>query len=232
LRFCNYHILRIYFLALSCILYSCKKSTVDPVAIDKAYFPLQTGKYIIYDVDSIAYSNFFNSTDTFSYQIKEVVDSPYMDASNQTAYAIIRSVRADENSPWILKDIWSANLTDHTAEKVEENLRFIKLDFPVLLNKTWKGNSLINTDSSLLYLKDWDYEYTEVNTIITVDTMQFDSVVTVTQLNEQNVIQKMIFVEKYARSIGLIYKEQQNIETQPGQYLNGYILTMIIREYN
>ncbi len=161
-----------------------------------------------------------------------MVDSPYMDASNQTAYAIIRSVRADENSPWILKDIWSANLTDHTAEKVEENLRFIKLDFPVLLNKTWKGNSLINTDSSLLYLKDWDYEYTEVNTIITVDTMQFDSVVTVTQLNEQNVIQKMIFVEKYARSIGLIYKEQQNIETQPGQYLNGYILTMIIREYN
>ncbi len=121
---------------------------MQPVDIDKAYFPLQTGKYIIYDVDSIAYSNFFNSTDTFSYQIKEMVDSPYMDASNQTAYAIIRSVRADENSPWILKDIWSANLTDHTAEKVEENLRFIKLDFPVLLNKTWKGNSLINTDSN------------------------------------------------------------------------------------
>lgn len=128
--------------------------------------------------------------------------------------------------------MWSANLTDHTAERVEENLRFIKMDFPVLLNKSWKGNSLINSDSTLLYLKDWDYEYTEVNTMTTVDTMQFDSIVTVTQLNEQNAIEKLIFLEKYARSVGMIYKEQQNIETQPGQYPNGYILTMIIREYN
>jgi hypothetical protein len=232
MRFFRSHNFLICILILICILFSCKKTSIDPVAVDQAYFPLQTGKFIIYDVDSIAFSNFFNTTDTFSYQIKELVDSPYVDAANQTAYTIIRSIRADDNSPWEIKDIWSANLTDHTAEKVEENLRFIKMDFPVLLNKSWEGNSLINTDSTLLYLKDWEYEYTEVNSVASVDTMQFDSIVTVTQLKEQNAIEKLIFLEKYARSVGMIYKEEQNIETQPGQYPNGYILTMMIREYN
>jgi hypothetical protein len=211
---------------------SCKKAGIQPLAIDKSYFPLETGKYIIYDVDSIVYSNFFDSTFFFSYQVMEYIDSQYQDAGGNPAYRIIRSMRTDENSTWVVHDIWSANLTDHTAEKVEENLRFIKLDFPVLLNKTWKGNALINTDSALLYLKDWDYKYTEINGQLIVDTMIFDSVVTVTQHDDENAIEKMIYIEKYAKNVGMIYKEEQDIETQPGQYQDGYLMTMTIHEYN
>lgn len=212
--------------------FSCKKSSISPPVIDESYFPLETGKYIVYDVDSVVYSNFSNSTDSFSFQIMEYVDSSYLDASNEIAYRIIRSRRAGENSAWVVHDIWSANLTDHRAEKVEENLRFIKMDFPVLLDKTWKGNSLINTDSPLVYLSDWDYQYTEVNGQFSLDTMQFDSVVTVTQHDEENAIEKNIYIEKYAKHVGLIYKEEQSLETQPGQYADGFILTYTIREHN
>jgi hypothetical protein len=214
------------------LFFSCKQESITPSPIDTSYFPLQTGKYIIYDLDSVVYSNFFNTTDSFSFQVMEYIDSSYTDAGNEEAYRIVRSRREDENSPWIITDIWSANLTDHTAEKVEDNLRFIKLDFPVVLNKTWKGNSKINTDSPLVYLSDWDYEYTEVNVPLTVDTMQFDSVLTVSQFDEENAIEKIIYTEKYAKNIGLIYKEEQNLQTQPSQYPDGFILKMTIHAYN
>ncbi|MEO6166580.1 MAG: hypothetical protein ABIO46_00320 [Chitinophagales bacterium] len=213
---------------------ACEKSSVDiePIEIDKSYFPLSSGKYIIYDVDSIVLSDFFDTTDTVHYQVMEQVDSPFLDASNQEAFRIVRSRRNSVGDAWMVTDIWSANLTETTAEKVEENLRFVKLNFPVLLNKTWKGNSHISTDSPLVYLSDWDYKYTEVNVQLQIDTAQFDSVVTVTQHDDENAIQKILYLEKYARNIGLIYKEEQNVETQPGQYPDGYILIMKISEHN
>lgn len=210
----------------------CKKSSTAPLETDTSYFPLSSGKYIIYDVDSIVMSNFFDTTDTAHYQIMEQVDTAYSDASNHEAFKIIRSRRNDVSDDWIVTDIWSANLTENTAEKVEENLRFVKMSFPVLLNKTWKGNSYINTDSPLVYLSDWDYEYTAVNVPLQVDAALFDSVVTVTQHDDENAIQKIVYLEKYAKNIGMVYKEEQNIETQPGQYPNGYILIMKIKEHN
>ncbi len=127
------------------IFFSCKKNSTEPLPIDESYFPLITGKYIIYDVDSFGYWAFHDTVLHAHYQIKEEVDSPFIDNTGNQAFKIIRSRREDESSPWLVTDIWSANLTDHTAEKVEENLRFIKLDFPVILNREWFGNSKIQT---------------------------------------------------------------------------------------
>ena len=214
------------------VVVTCKKSSIEPAPIDKSYYPLQTGKYIIYDVDSITMSNFFDTTDTAHYQVMEEVDVPYTEASGDTAYRIIRSRREDPGQAWTITDIWSANLTEHTAEKVEENLRFIKLDFPVLLNKSWNGNSYIETDSPVAYLSDWEYRYTEVDVPLAIGVLSFDSVVTVTQYDDENAIQKMLYVERYAKHVGMVYKEEQNYETQPGQYPDGYILRMSIAEYN
>ena len=106
------------------------------------------------------------------------------------------------------------------------------MNFPVLLNKSWKGNSQINTDSPLVYLADWDYQYTEVNISLEVNNTLFDSVVTVTQHKDINAIQTTFYQEKYAKNIGLVFKEEQNYETQPGQYPDGYILIMKAKEHN
>lgn len=131
----------ILMLCIAFIYSACKKSSIDPVPIDQSYFPLTTGKYIIYDVDSIVFSDFFDTTDTAHYQLMELVDSSFLDASNQEAFRIIRSRRSTPVDDWVVTDIWSANLTENTAEKVEENLRFVKLNFPVLLDKNGKEQS-------------------------------------------------------------------------------------------
>lgn len=230
----------IFFMLLKCTLtalfitgiFACNKSSIQPIAIDNSYFPLTTGKYIVYDVDSIIFSNFFDTTDTVHFQLMEQVDSPFLDAANETAYKIIRSRRNLPGDSWKLIDVWSAKLTVNEAQKVEENLRFVKMNFPVLLYKSWKGNGLINTDSPFVYLSDWDYQYTAVDQPLQVDTTIFDSVVTIVQHSDINAIQTVFYQEKYAKHIGLVYKEEQNIEMQPGQYPDGYVLIMKAVEHN
>ena len=220
----------IFFLIL--ITSSCQDSPVEPVPFDTSYFPLSTGKFIIYEVDSIVMSDFFNTTDTVHYQLMEAVDSAYTDAGGRQAFRIVRSRLDSLNGAWRIIDVWSANVTETTAEKVEENLRFIKLSFPVLLNKTWAGNSYINTDSPLVYLDDWEYKYTDVNETFDTYAGTFDSVITVLQHEDINAIQTVFYQEKYAKQVGMIYKEEQNFETQPGSYPNGYILKMTIVQHN
>ena len=211
---------------------SCQDSTVEPVPFDTSYFPLSTGKFIIYEVDSIVMSDFFNTTDTVHYQLMEAVDSAYTDAGGRQAFRIVRSRLDSLNGAWRIIDVWSANVTETTAEKVEENLRFIKLSFPVMLNKTWAGNSYINTDSPLVILDDWEYKYTDVNETFDTYAGTFDSVITVLQHEDINAIQTVLYQEKYAKQVGMIYKEEQNFETQPGSYPNGYILKMTIVQHN
>ena len=230
--------IQVFFLicGITLLVFSCKKDPQQPLIIDKSYFPLQTGRYIIYDVDSIHYNNFFSYTDPryFTqaiYQIKEEVDSPYIDNTGDTAYKIIRSRRDDDSQPWVVTDIWSANLTDHTAEKVEENLRFVKLDFPVMLGKQWYGNMFVETDSPFEWLDGWKYEYTTVNQSLTLGGIAFDSTLTVTQQDDENVIEQTIFIEKYAKNVGMIYKFEEHMETQPTDDPNGYIIEMTVNDF-
>ncbi|HYV91228.1 MAG TPA: hypothetical protein VE978_05570, partial [Chitinophagales bacterium] len=188
----------ILFVSCICALlfFSCKKTSYPPVAIDQSYFPLVTGKYIIYDVDSLGYWGFNDTIIHHTYQIKEEVDSPYIDNAGNHAFRIIRSRRNDASSSWVVTDIWSSNLTDQTAEKVEENLRFIKLDFPIILNKQWYGNNYIQADSNLVFLNGWRYEYTSVHQPLTLNGLSFDSTVTVSQDLDSNAIQQYIYIEK------------------------------------
>ncbi|MCY7410871.1 MAG: hypothetical protein LH473_11400 [Chitinophagales bacterium] len=209
---------------------SCKKNSEEPIAIDKSYFPLQSGKYIIYDVDSIGYSDFFDSTFVSKYQIKEEIDSAFIDNEGNAAYRIYRSRRNTDTDSWVITDVWSANLTDYTAEKVEENLRFIKQYFPIQINRQWYGNAKIQTTGSLSFLDGWKYEYTEIHAPLTINSLYFDSTITVTQHNEVNFIAQKIYIEKYAKNVGLIYKFEDSLSIQ--QDTSGRIVTMMVKEFN
>lgn len=64
-----------------------------------------------------------------------------------------------------------------------------------MLNKTWAGNSYINTDSPLVYLDDWEYKYTDVNETFDTYAGTFDSVITVLQHEDINAIQTVLYQE-------------------------------------
>lgn len=202
-------------------LFACKKDakTIIP---NKGYnyAGLEVGNYVIYDVDSIFYDDFDQSVNTFNFQIKEVVDSKFLDGEGDDAFKIIRYKKDTANSNnWQLQVVWSAKITNTTYEKVEDNKRYIKLVFPVKANKTWNGNSLNNNE-------EWDYQYASVNQPEQIGNTVLDSVVTVTQFDDGDeiLIQRQFYQEKFATNIGMVYKKvidvQKEFNNQTGFYEN------------
>jgi|AntAceMinimDraft_17_1070374.scaffolds.fasta_scaffold06147_2 hypothetical protein len=208
------------------IVYSCEeKSTLPPIDLKYEYFPVNTGKWIIYDVDSISYNDFTLDTDTFVFQIKEYIESSFIDNSNKNTQRIERYKRNNDTLNWSIKDVWYCNLNNTTAEKVEEDVRFVKLVFPVIISKKWDGN-IYNTYESQTY------KYIDVDVPYSINGITFDSTLTVLQKNITTLISEDYSIEVYAKNTGMIYKKFIHLEKEiTGDIKKGVDYSYTINSY-
>ncbi|MCB0429035.1 MAG: hypothetical protein KDD54_02895 [Flavobacteriales bacterium] len=203
---------------------SCKKSTVDPPLTYTDYYPVDVGHWVIYDMDSTVYDAFLNGADTnYHYQIKEVIADVFKDNTGQTTYRIERFKRQADTDPWLISDVWYANRFDDRLERVEENLRYVRLQFPPRKNHSWDGNAM-NT------LETWNYRYTAVHQSYTVGTFDFDSTVTVQQVDEANLIEEKSVEEVYALHVGMVRKTYRVLDKEVDGTIKGgldYTMTLL-----
>lgn len=222
----------LFFLLIGIVFISCKKDpkTVPTVDLGYNYFPEEVGSYIIYEVDSIAYDDKSNVRDTTRYLLKEVIESVFTDNSGRPTLRIERYKKMYNDSipydamAWVGPKVWHANRTSTTAEKVEENIRFIKLAFPAEEGKEWDGNTF-NT------LGEKYYEIMSVDEPETVNSMYFDSVVFIQQYKQIDFIEYINEYEKYARNVGLIYKVRDSLYDGGTPDTIGYTYTQKIVAY-
>lgn len=210
---------------------ACKKDASIQVDVGYDYIPGTVGEWVIYDVDSIVYDDFLQTVDTHTYQIREIIESTYLDAQNRETMRIERYRRDSTTGAWVIKDVWAANKMDTRFEKVEENIRYVKLVFPVSNGKIWNGNV-----SNVLDL--WDYTYLDSNVPKTINGSSFDTCLTVTQKIQDDGLEKFYFEEVYAKGVGMIYKKaiyltKQNVlvSWESATDKGGYDLTMQVYSY-
>ena len=129
--------------------------------------------------------------------------------------------------PLLLLPVWAENRTATTAEKVEENVRYIKLAFPVKENQTWNGNAQNTAD-------EIDYSYEFIDRPRTYGTVSFDSALQVTQVDDKliNKIAHQYQIEQYARNAGLVYKQYIDVGSQYPSVWNGTASDSIIMFLN
>lgn len=228
---------------------ACKKSTEDFKLVSVSnYYPLQVGKYITYNLDSTVFINFGRKDTVISYQVKHQVDALITDNLGRPAYRIIRYIRKTAANAWVPDNTFMAVPSEFTVEFIENNLRFIKLKSPVRNGYTWKGNSYIDTyslNSDVKYLADWDYTYDSVNVKLTLGAFTMDSTLKVNQRDEilgnpsdPNSYHEINFgAEKYAKGIGLIYRNFLHVEYQPpvsggSGYKQGYGVRLTMIDHN
>ena len=217
----------ICFLFLNLYLFSCKKSETLTTAVLSDYYPLQTGKYITYQLDSLVYLSFGTRDTTVSYQVKYLTDSLLTDNLGRPAYRIFRYIRKSGNNPWIPEGTCMAVIADNGIEFIENNLRFVKLKLPFKDYFTWKGNSFIDTysaNSIFRYLDNWDYTYENAGQSDIIGNFSLDNTITVNQRdeiigdpNDASGYSEINFgQEKYANGIGMVYRKLFHSEFQPG----------------
>lgn len=236
-------------IATALIFYACKKSTdVLAVATVSEYYPLQVGKYITYSLDSTIFINFGTKDTVIKYQVKHQIDAQITDNLGRPAYRIIRYIRKTAANPWNPDNTFMAVPTEFAMEFIENNMRFLKMKAPVRNGYSWKGNSYIDTyslNSTVKYLDDWDYTYDSVNVKITQGAYTLDSTLKVAQRDEiignpgdpNSYHERNFGAEKYAKGIGMIYRDFLHVEYQPptpgrGGYKQGYGLKMIMIDHN
>ncbi|MEO7308050.1 MAG: hypothetical protein ABIR78_10460 [Ferruginibacter sp.] len=235
---------------ISTVLFSACKKSVDVLetATVNQYSPLQVGKYITYNLDSTVFINFGTKDTVIKYQVKHVIDAQITDNLGRPAYRIIRYIRKTAANPWTPDNTFMAVATDFAFEFIENNMRYLKLKGPIRNGYSWKGNSYIDTyslNSTVKYLDDWNYTYDSVNVAQTFGAFTLDSTLKVDQRDEiignpsdLNSYHEINFgAEKYAKGIGLIYRNFLHVEYQPptpgrGGYKQGYGVKLTMIDHN
>ncbi|MBO9201509.1 MULTISPECIES: hypothetical protein [Niastella] len=236
---------------------SCDKKN-DDLTSDAVtdYLKLETGKYILYRYDSLRFTD-YNRRDTMvTYQAKDVVQGPITDNLGRPGWRIVRYLR-DWNSTkevdWVGILTYVVTPSDQNIEMKEGNFRYIKLIKPIKDGASWHGNGFLPDKPYAEFyefsndqdIQNWDYTYSDVGASLTINNKNYDSTIAVTQIADSSNLpitgdaaaSKSLWVEKYARGIGLVYKEVAVWEFQPGNngqtaYRQGFGITMSILDHN
>ena len=222
----------LFFLASACFI-SCKDE--DPLVIipqDYNYFPLEYGQWIIYDMDSTVHLDIDDTTnqpDTsiayYRYQVREIIDSSFIDGEGELAYRILRETRLNDTLPWSFLNIWTCKRNAHSAQRIEDNIRFVKLSFPISDNVSWNGNAFNN-------FPEEEYMFESIHQPYTAGSLTFDSTVTVLQEEFISLINRIIRREKYARHVGLVFRQRDSLNINGlGETLNGIEVLQTVNSY-
>lgn len=228
--------------AFSAALFSCKdKSETLTLDYHYNYCPLDSGHYVVYNVDSILYTfNGQHHNDTVHYQWKEMITDTFYDNENRLNYRLECYRRPDSLSGWNIDRVWYVLQTTTNLQKVEDDLRFVKLVFPPADGAQWNGNIYIPSTDQYADFEDWTYNYSDVHSPYSINGFSFDSTLTVNEIDEENLIQKKLRREVYAANVGMIYQEWEIMNKQdvlsgwddPNGPENGFKIRMTIAEHN
>jgi len=188
------------------------------------YYPLVTGKYKVYQIDSIVYDEYNCEVDTVSYQIKEVTGDTARDGEDDLYYRVERFYRKDSASTWTMVGVWTEKIEDYQVQRVENNQRLIPLVFPVKENQRWDGIVYIRRDTlvpirggSIDMFKDWDefvLEEVDAPYINPLTNVIYNETALILQVDKENNIERRYSLERYAKNIGLVYKEMRILDSQ------------------
>ncbi|HVU55622.1 MAG TPA: hypothetical protein VHD83_11230 [Puia sp.] len=221
------------------------------------YLPLEVGKYAIYQLDSLNFY-YYGQLDTMTrYLAKDTVENSFIDNQGRTAWVVVRYLSpAAGPTVWTASETKTVTPTIQSIEEQENNLRFIKLAYPMKDSFTWNGNSYLPDNPyqdyftfstySNMGLNAWTYTYLNVDQPFTAGGTTYDSTLTVLQYNDSTnvpIVNDTLFAsetywsETYAKHVGLVYRHTSLWEYQPrtinaSGYKIGFEVTFTLIEHN
>lgn len=208
-----------WILLLLIVFCACKKDNLDNgiYSMGYEYCPLIPKREAAFKVDSIYFDGINNRIDTFSYEIKEYLDSFFLDNLSQNVARVVISRRKDSSEIWkALKAIYIKVGTDY-YERVEDNVRYLKLSFPLNMEKIWNLNERNTNKANYIF-------YTALHTPYKNNYLQTDSSVVVESESIHNLFQDFEYKEIYGKHLGLMYLRHINKLTQQNKK-TGYQVT-------
>lgn len=210
---------------------SCTKENNAPaIDLQGEFYPLKIGSVYIYDVDSTAYSDFIGNckgtATNYKFQLKDSVADTFVGLTGDTVYRIERYRRDSPSKNWTIQQVYSRNKTLRAAEEFINNQRFIRLIFPPKQGAEWNGNSK-NT------IGKQNYTIEDGILPLTVNSLSFDSTITVKEIDEFNLIREDLVKTTYAKNIGLVQIVATKVDKciNSGEFTKGSVYSYKLSSY-
>ena len=238
---------------------ACPGSTEDfNIDFGYDYYPMEEGSFWHYKVDSILIKNEGHIRDTSSSYLREYVEEEFIDQLEDTTYRLERYFNSELNDNWLVKDVWTSYNDEIKVVRTEENLKYLKMTFPLEVGKKWDGNTfldeslMVNIGGEILELfLDWEYKILNIAEFDTIGGNVYSDVVTIQnadnvdpnlEFDETDKLHRRLVIEKYAKGVGLIYKKHLIIDSQcttsdceftpwEEKAIKGYSMEMVLVEY-
>ena len=215
-----------FFIISMIVVFAACDSNIEDYQTDYKYeyFPLEMGKTLTYEVDSIVYSTSSGGDilkETASYELRETVVDTFRDNENRLVYEVERQRRDSATMDWQIQEVLKVYRGETRLEWTENNRTFLKMIFPIKAEQTWDGNmffdetELVAIRGEVIELfKSWESQTADVDVPATVNSNSFENTTTIYQANAENLIELRFSQEQYAKDVGLIYKEVMILDTQ------------------
>lgn len=191
----------------SALLIGCSSSDAPQIS-DQSYFPLRVGNFWIYQVnenDILRLTCNGNGETLSNYQLKELISDSVKNAEGGYTYTIHRYTRPDSTKPWMDLDTWTTRVNNSQVIINESNIPYVKFIFPLVERTVWNINFYNNMEASYDTLKNLRQSYTLAS------GKKIQNTFTARRDNGEFIISHEKEVEVYAASIGLIYKESEEL---------------------
>lgn len=209
--------LAIFVLSLTIVACSEEKEELD-ITADYTYFPLEIGKYWVYEVDSIVFLNLARR-DTSKTWLKEQITSYFIDNVGDTIYRVDQFERKKNTLPWEIKRVVSLSRNNKKAIRTENNIPLIKMVFPLTINSKWNSTVLTNPflkldapGGDLEIFKYWESKVEKIDAPFTDRNTNYAETTTIFHAQKDIGLENRYAKEIYAKHIGLIQREWQILD--------------------
>ena len=213
------------FILISLWVVSCSKETSEPVDMGFDYFPLEQGRWIIYDVRSIVWDDNNQTVDTTYYQLKTEIDTSFYDNMGRLSYRWNHYMKNDTATRWYYIHTFALTQTPERLESVEGNNRFVRLAFPVQTSISWDVNAF-NTQETL------EASYIDVGFSKKINGKDFGDCAQALLEDNSSLINEYYQEEIYGRGVGMLEKVDKHIDKKfTGEIIKGYFISYQIVSY-
>lgn len=238
----------------------CDPTVVQLPVVDNSeeYFPLEVGKYIEYEVDSLVFDDApgGNTKDSVTFQLREEIVDVSVDQANDTVYFLHRLRRQSSLENWKLTDVWTVKVEDNKILRKEENLLFHKMTFPLYEGQRWHATAFIPAETlvrvgteNMEPYQFWDARIMDIDDAGDAGSFSFPEgqLMHIRQVDEDDDLFKRYVNESYARGIGLVSRTDTILDSrciELGDFgpcigkpwiqhaSKGYILSQVITAHN
>ena len=221
----QYSFFIIGFLTFSVLLVSsCKDDKVETepeVDYGYTYFPMQANLVREYKVVEERYAG--KNIDSTSYYLKEELQA-VENKGDENQQVVRRYKRSSTTAEWVFDSLWVQAQNEETAFSIENNLRLVKMTFPLVEGTSWDRN-LYNVNEVKQVIVQEFGKPIQQNTLLFEETVKvkIDSFITLVNSDYQ--------YEVYAKNVGLIKTYSKHLNHQPKKDTTGTRVEKVLIGY-